>query len=171
MRPIDLTLAGTPAEPFWQLLYRYWFWGWLFRDANQGDLLRRAAAWRHNVAQRIHLPVYMRRWMALMGLTFAAALGIEVVLDARAFAALLYVGAVLSAVVEVVASIAWLFLRPRAALRRAIGAAATSTWRREPRTPRPIRRRSVPPPADRSRPGPRATPAAGTAAAACRASP
>jgi hypothetical protein len=113
MRALDLSLAGTPAEPIWQLLYRYWFWGWLFRDANQGDLLRRAAAWRHNVAQRIHLPVYMRRWLAMVALTFAVALAIESIVDARAFAALFYVGSVLAAVVEVVASIAWLFLRPR----------------------------------------------------------
>jgi hypothetical protein len=115
MRVLDLSLAGTPAEPLWQLLYRYWFWGWLFRDANQGDLLRRAAAWRHNLAQRIHLPVYMRRWLAMMALTFAVALAIESVLGARAFAAAFYCVSVLAATIDVVASIAWLFLRPQRA--------------------------------------------------------
>ena len=73
MRVLDLSIAGTPAEPLWQLCYRYWFWGWLFCDVNQGDLLRRTAAWRHNLGQRMHLPVYMRRWLALLALTFAVA--------------------------------------------------------------------------------------------------
>jgi hypothetical protein len=115
MRVLDLSLAGTTREPLWQLVYRYWFWGWLFRDASQGDLMRRAAAWRHNLGQRIHLPVYMRRWLAVGGATFAVALAIEVGLDARACAAIFYVGSVLAAVVELVASVAWLFLRPRPA--------------------------------------------------------
>lgn len=111
MRKLDLSLAGSPTEPLWQLLYRYWFWGWLFRDAGQGDLLRRAAAWRHNLAQRMHLPVYMRRWLAMLAVTFAVALVVEVALDARAVAALFYVTSVVAAVVETVAGIAWLFLR------------------------------------------------------------
>lgn len=115
MRVPDPTPAGKPAEPLWHLCYRYLFWGWLFHDASQGDLLRRAAAWRHNLAQRIHLPVYMRRWLALLGATFAIALAIEVTFDARVLASLFYVGSVLSAVVEAVAGIAWLFLRQRTA--------------------------------------------------------
>src|SRR5690242_3331676 len=32
----DPTLFGTVHEPLWSLLYRYWFWGWLFRDVNEG---------------------------------------------------------------------------------------------------------------------------------------
>jgi hypothetical protein len=113
MRVLDLSLNGTPAEPLWQLLYRYWFWGWLFRDASQGDLLRRAAAWRHNVAQRMHLPVYMRRWLALVALSFVAALCLEVAVGDRAFAALFYVASVLAVVVETVAGVAYVFLRAR----------------------------------------------------------
>jgi hypothetical protein len=113
MRVLDLSLAGTAAEPLWQLCYRYWFWDWLFRDATQGDLVRRAAAWRHNLSQRIHLPVYMRRWLAATALTFAVALAFEAALDARSAAAMFYVGSVLSLIVEFVAGIAWLFLRPR----------------------------------------------------------
>lgn len=44
------------------LLYRYFFFGWLFKDVNRGNLLERAAAWRHNQAQARWLPTYMRRW-------------------------------------------------------------------------------------------------------------
>jgi hypothetical protein len=64
--------AAIACEPLWHVLYRYWFWGWLFLDVNTGDLLRRAAAWRHNVRQRVHLPVYMRRWLVALVMTAAA---------------------------------------------------------------------------------------------------
>ena len=104
--------AANAAEPLWHLLYRYWFWGWLFVDVNKGDLLRRAAAWRHNVAQRVHLPVYMRRWCACLVMTFAVAAAIEAC-DARGLAAAFYVIAVVSAIIEVNAGVAWVFLRNR----------------------------------------------------------
>lgn len=100
----------TPPEPLWHLVYRYWFWHWLFADTTRGDLLRRAAAWRHNLAQRVHLPVYMRRWSACLAVTFVIAALIEM-LDARVLAAFFYVAAILAAVVEVNAGVAWIFLR------------------------------------------------------------
>ena len=105
-------LAATACEPLWHLVYRYWFWGWLFADVNTGDLLRRAAAWRHNVSQRVHLPVYMRRWCACLVAMFAVAVVIEAC-DARAAAAVFYVVAVISTVIEVTAGVAWVFLRDR----------------------------------------------------------
>lgn len=100
----------SPSEPLWHLVYRYWFWHWLFADATKGDLLRRAAAWRHNLAQRVHLPVYMRRWLACLALTFLIAALIET-FNARALAACFYVAAILAAVVEIHAGVAWIFLR------------------------------------------------------------
>ncbi len=112
MAPPVPPVAVMAFEPLWHLLYRYWFWGWLFVDANTGDLLRRAAAWRHNVAQRVHPPVYMRRWCACLVATFAVAALIEAC-DARATAAVFYVVAVISAVIEVTAGVAWVFLRDR----------------------------------------------------------
>jgi len=48
---------------FSTLLYRYFFFGWLFKDVNHGNLLERAAAWRHNRAQARWLPTYLRRWL------------------------------------------------------------------------------------------------------------
>lgn len=102
--------AAATCEPLWHLVYRYWFWGWLFLDVNRGDIFRRAAAWRHNVAQRVHLPVYMRRWCAC--LIAAAAIGVAIeLLNAPLFAAAFYVVAVLCVVVEVFTGIAWAFLR------------------------------------------------------------
>ena len=57
---------------FRTLLYRYFFFGWLFRDATRGNLFERAAAWRHNQAQAHWLPTYMRRWL-VVGLMLCAA--------------------------------------------------------------------------------------------------
>ena len=110
--PVARVADATMAEPLWHLVYRYWFWGWLFVDVNTGDLLRRAAAWRHNLAQRVHLPVYMRRWCVCLVATFAIAAVIEAC-DARATAAVFYVAAILAAVIELTAGVAWVFLRQR----------------------------------------------------------
>lgn len=35
---------------FRTLLYRYFFFGWLFKDASRGNLFERSAAWRFNQA-------------------------------------------------------------------------------------------------------------------------
>jgi len=108
-----LTATSLLREPLWHLLYRYWFWGWLFLDVNTGDLLRRAAAWRHNVQQRVHLPAYMLRWCVALVVTGTVAVAIETLSEARLAAAVFYTGAVLCSVVQVIAGIAWAFLRPR----------------------------------------------------------
>jgi len=59
----DASLFGTPQESAFSLLYRYWFWGWLFADASQRDLFRGAEALRYNIAHRSYLLFYVRRWM------------------------------------------------------------------------------------------------------------
>lgn len=46
-------------------LLRYFFFGWLFRDASRGNLLERTAAWRHNQRQARWLSCYLRRWLTL----------------------------------------------------------------------------------------------------------
>jgi hypothetical protein len=72
-------------ESLQSLLYRYWFWEWLFVDMTRvRDVYQRAAAWRHNVAQRRHLPTYMRRWLVVT----AANIGVAAVLE-KALAAML----------------------------------------------------------------------------------
>jgi hypothetical protein len=69
-RPVDQPSFGS-------LLYRYWFYGWMFRDVHRGNRIERAAAWRHNQAAGRWLPVYLRRW-TLLGLgTFAIGWAIE----------------------------------------------------------------------------------------------
>ena len=64
------------------------------------------------MAQRVHLPVYMRRWCAGCVGTFAIAAVIEAC-NARGVAAAFYVAAVVAAIIEVNAGVAWVFLRAR----------------------------------------------------------
>ncbi|PKO30090.1 MAG: hypothetical protein CVU34_20165 [Betaproteobacteria bacterium HGW-Betaproteobacteria-7] len=54
------------------LLYRYFFFTWLYRDVGRGNLLERSAAWRYNQAHAHWLLTYLRRWLVVDGLAFAA---------------------------------------------------------------------------------------------------
>jgi hypothetical protein len=65
------------APTFAQLLYRYWFYGWLFVDVNRGSLFERAAARRHNLAGSRWLPTYLRRWTLLGLLCYAIGWALE----------------------------------------------------------------------------------------------
>ena len=59
-------------EPaFRTLLYRYFFFDWLFKDVETGNVFERAAAVRHNREQARWLPVYVLRWL-WWGLAFYA---------------------------------------------------------------------------------------------------
>ena len=75
-RETQATVASYYDDmPFSQLLFRYLWPFWLFRDATHGDMLARAAAYRHNQSMRVYLPGYMMRWsfgsVLLLGLTLA----------------------------------------------------------------------------------------------------
>lgn len=93
---------------FHSLLYRYFFFGWLFRDVTRGTLFERAAAWRHNREQARWLPTYMWRWLC-WGLAFYALGGIlELGLDAPALSMLFYVPSALAVPVNAVIGAAWI---------------------------------------------------------------
>lgn len=68
---------------FSQVLFRYLWPFWLFRDATRGDWRARAAAYRHNRGMRVHLPGYLLRWMVGSAVTFA----VTAACDALAIAA------------------------------------------------------------------------------------
>jgi hypothetical protein len=103
-------LFGTPQEPSLSLLYRYWFWGWLFADASQRDLLLRTEALRHNIAHRIHLLCYMRRWtLCSMCLLYSGAVSGEGLLPTWSMVPI-NTGAALALVVLFVAATEWLLL-------------------------------------------------------------
>lgn len=98
----------TPS--FGTTLYRYWFFGWMFRDVSRGSLLERAAAWRHNRAHARWLPTYLRRWSTLGGLCFLAGLGVEPFAPPLLQLALYLPGAI-SVPVNAVTLAAWMGLK------------------------------------------------------------
>lgn len=101
----------TQQISFRILLYRYLFFGWLFRDAQRGSLMERAAAWRHNRSQMRWLPTYARRW-AVMG-TACYGLGalVEGLLQWPGLSALFYVPGALALPVNAVIGALWLGLK------------------------------------------------------------
>ncbi|MBA3771501.1 MAG: hypothetical protein H0X13_03145 [Ramlibacter sp.] len=97
---------------FRTLLYRYFFFSWLFKDVGAGNLFERAAAARYNREQARWLPTYVLRWLWL-GLVFYAAGGVaELVLQAPALVLLLfYTASVVSLSFTVTIGTAWLGIR------------------------------------------------------------
>lgn len=96
---------------FRTLLYRYFFFGWLFKDVTRGTLFERAAAWRHNREQARWLPLYLRRWM-WWGL-FCYGLGgvVEILLESPVLSMLFYVPSALSVPIAAVTVAAWIGLK------------------------------------------------------------
>jgi hypothetical protein len=104
-------VARVETSSFRSLLYRYWFYGWLFRDVNHGSQYERAAAWRHNQAAGRWLPVYLRRWSVLALATYLAGWMVESTLPAAPVEALFFVPCVASVTVNAVTLAAWLGLK------------------------------------------------------------
>jgi hypothetical protein len=77
--------------PFKVLLYRYFFFAWLFKDVNKGNVYERAVAWKHNKSQAKWLPTYMRRWVFLNGIMYAFGAVCEMILQAPLLAAFFFV--------------------------------------------------------------------------------
>jgi hypothetical protein len=101
------------APTFTQMLYRYWFYGWMFQDVNRGSLFERAAAKRHNRSRSRWLPTYLRRWSTLGLLSFAIGWAIE--RHAPTPVALLcFVTCVLTVPVNAVTLAAWIGLKVEA---------------------------------------------------------
>jgi hypothetical protein len=63
--------------PFSQVLFRYLWPFWLFRDATRGDRLARAAAYRHNRNMRVYLPGYLMKWICSSALTLGLTMALE----------------------------------------------------------------------------------------------
>ncbi len=92
------------------LLYRYWFFGWLFRDVNRGSVIERAAAWRHNQDCARWLPTYLRRWMVFGSTTYVLGLAVDSILPPL-LQLLIYVPVAVSIPIWVVTLVAWLGLK------------------------------------------------------------
>ena len=103
----------TPARPvdtaLRTLLYRYFFFAWLFKDAASGNLFERAAAGRHNAQQARWLPTYIRRYI-VCGLMLVALGGVVEPL-APLVAVWFFVPGVVTLPMTAVAFVGWLWLR------------------------------------------------------------
>jgi hypothetical protein len=97
----------------YSVLHRYFLYGWLFRDACNGNWLERFASLRHNREQARWLPTYMLRWLVTGSVLFAIAFFFEAQLASPAIAAAIYVPAVLTLPFEVVTAVCWAWLRFR----------------------------------------------------------
>ncbi|AKJ30309.1 hypothetical protein AAW51_3618 [Caldimonas brevitalea] len=97
--------------PLRTLLYRYWFFAWLFRDVGRGNVFERAAAWRHNQEQARWLPTYMKRWLVVgLGAFMAGAL-VEQSAGGGWLASLFFVPSAISLPVNAMLGAAWLGLK------------------------------------------------------------
>lgn len=81
---------------FSTLLYRYFFFAWLFRDVNRGTVWERAAARAYNRDRSRWLPTYLRRWLVLAPLLMGLGEITESLLHQTLVSALFYVPAALS---------------------------------------------------------------------------
>lgn len=98
-------------QAFGTLLYRYFFFGWLFKDVTRGNLFERAAAWRYNREQARWLPTYMLRWL-WCGLVFYGLGGtVELILESPVLSMMFYVPSALSVPINAVIGAAWVGLK------------------------------------------------------------
>jgi len=96
---------------FRTLLYRYFFFDWLYKDASRGNLLERSAAWRFNKMHAHWLLTYMRRWLWCGLILFALGGAVELMLREPGLSAIFYVPGVLIVPVNVVIGVLWLGLK------------------------------------------------------------
>ncbi|WP_432262393.1 hypothetical protein [Cupriavidus sp. TMH.W2] len=96
---------------FRALLYRYFFFSWLFRDTSRGNRAERALAWHFNKARAHWLLTYMRRWLWCGVFFYGLGSVMELVLSAPALSALFYVPGALCVPVNVVIGVLWVGLK------------------------------------------------------------
>jgi hypothetical protein len=103
-------------DSFFSLLYRFYFFDWLFADMAQAKgLLERRAVWRHNLEMRKYLPVYLRRWGALAVAAFLTGSLCDRVFEAELVASCCFTGFSVTLGVMTIIAASWLLLaRPLA---------------------------------------------------------
>lgn len=107
------TLVQGRRDPEFSLregVYRYFFFGWLFRDAGRGSSLERAVALRHNRGQAKWLPVYMRRWVVVGMLVLALEALSELARSSAVLSAALAIAFIFVVLFLLVAATCWAFL-------------------------------------------------------------
>jgi len=101
--------VGEPS--FLTLLYRYFFFEWLFKDVGRGTLLERASALRYNQSQAHWLLVYMRRWVCCTVLLYGLGGCVELLIGSIILSVPFYVLATLGVTGNAVIATAWLGLK------------------------------------------------------------
>ena len=102
---------SASPEPLGVLLYRYFFFEWLFRDVRRGSSLERAAAWRFNREMRRYLPIYLRRWTIVVVSSYVLGAWFDRVLLMDYAGTFFYCVSSLSVAMSVLIMRAWLGLR------------------------------------------------------------
>jgi hypothetical protein len=105
--------AANKLVPLRTSLYRYLFYGWLFRDADRGTRLEQASALRHNRAQAKWLPIYLLRWAVGGAVLLTLEVVLEHVLGSPVLSAALATAVVFSVMYLLVTTICWAFLHGR----------------------------------------------------------
>lgn len=108
--------GGAAGEiGFATLLYRFWFFDWLFADMTAArGVVERHAAWQHNRCMRRHLPRYLWRWFVATALAFALGCLAEYGLETALVAAGLYTSSAVTLTGMVVILVMYAFLaQPR----------------------------------------------------------
>lgn len=108
--PVDKSAHGRSVSSHGDV-YRYFFYDWLFRDADSGSERERAVALRHNREQAKWLPVYIRRWVVGGGVILALEALSEHVVGNAVLSAVLVVVLVFVVLFLLVSVICWVFLR------------------------------------------------------------
>ena len=91
-------------------LYRYFFYAWLFRDADSGSSLERSAALRHNLAQAKWLPLYLLRWFIGGAVILAFEVLSERIFGDSLVSAVLAVMLIFVVMFHLITGICWAFL-------------------------------------------------------------
>ena len=103
--------GAPPPLSFWQLLYRFLFFDWLFRDVSAArSRIERHAARQHNRRMSRYLPVYLRRWSFLTAFDFALGMLCEKVLQAGLLSAWCFTFSCVTFTGMIVITVAWVIL-------------------------------------------------------------
>jgi hypothetical protein len=92
-------------------VYRYFFYGWLFCDADSGSDRERALALHHNRDQAKWLPVYIWRWVVAGAVVLGLEALSEHVLSNAVLSAALLVALVFVVLFLLISVVCWVFLR------------------------------------------------------------
>ena len=111
MSHIQEPVAAHAEMPFRTLLYRFFFFGWMFRDVTRtGNPFERHAVLQHNRRMSMYLPTYLRRWSFMTAFDFGLGFLFERVLQASLLSAWFFTWSCVTLTGMVVISVAWLIL-------------------------------------------------------------